>query len=153
MLTNVLDPNLSSCADLEILLGMAQSEYSTQAVNALLELGCKVYPAKNPEDALAKLQFHSFPVVILEEGYSMPIMQLMACLPMAIRRNIFYVMIGQNLETGNAMQGFVLSANYVISFNDLNKFGQIFQSSLFNNNRFYRPMQYATEKISKEQAS
>lgn len=148
MITSILDSNLSSCAGVEILLGMFPSDLSNHVLNSLLDLGCKVYPAKTPQDAINKLQFHSFPITILEENYSMQIMQLMACLPMVIRRNIFYMVIGSNLETGNMMQSFILSANFIVNYADLQSFGQIFQAALLNYNHFYRPFQNASEKIS-----
>lgn len=153
MISSILDTNLSTCSGLEILLGMFPSDVSNHVLNTLLDMGCKVYPAKSAEDAISKLQFHSFPITILEENYSLQIMQLMACLPMVIRRNMFYMVIGNNLETGNMMQSFILSANFILNYADLGSFSQIFQNAVLNYNRFYRPFQYATEKVSKSQNS
>lgn len=153
MFTSIIDPSLAGCSDLEVLVGVNDAQISQQIVDTLLELDCKVYPARDPQDAMSKLQFHSFPVVILQEGYSMEMMQILACLPMSIRRNIFYVMIGNNLETGNAMHSFVLSTNFVLNVKDVGNFGKIFKNALLNNNRFYRPFYQSMEKITKERNS
>ncbi|HON43920.1 MAG TPA: hypothetical protein PLR86_01070 [Planctomycetota bacterium] len=149
---NILDPNFTNCNDLEILLCMPPSEETSKVLNSLLNLGCKVYPTKSQEDALAKLKFHAFPVVILEETYSLKIMQHLACLPSVLRRNIFYLVIGSSLETGNTLQAFVISANFVVHNGDIASFGQIFQSAILTNNRIYRPLQTACEKWAKEPA-
>lgn len=145
MANSILDPQLASPAGLEVILGMQPSPESDALVDALLDMECKVYPAKSPEDALAKLQFHAFQVVILEENYSLEIIGFLSSLPMAVRRNMFYILIGDSLETGNMQQSYVLSANLVVSRTDIATFPQLFTNFFLDNSRFYRPLFYGLQ--------
>lgn len=150
MFSSILDPACESCSDLAVIVAMNPSPVQETLINALLEMDCRVYPAKSPEDALSKLQFHAFHAVIVEENYSLEVIRLLAMLPMAVRRNLFYVFVGDSIETGNLMQSYVLSANLVVHNRDITDFPQIFQNALLDNNRFYRPFYYALESRRRE---
>lgn len=152
MITSILHPELTGCEGLEAIVGMPSSPVCEAVVDALLDLDCKVYLASSPEDAVAKLQSHSFQIVVLQENYSLELMQLLASLPMVVRRNIFYVLLGTTTETGNYTQSFVLSANLVVNIADVASFPQLIQNALLENNRFYRPFHYALQAREKGQA-
>jgi hypothetical protein len=152
MITTILQPDLTGCAGLEVIVGMSPSAACETLVDGLLDGDCKVYLAQSPEDAQAKLQSHSFHVAVLEENYSLEIMQLLASLPMVARRNMFYVLLGSAMETGNQMQSFVVSANLVVNVADVASFPQILQSALLENSRFYRPFYYALQAREQRQA-
>ena len=145
MISGILDPNLENCAGLELIVCMQPSQLCDQMIDGLLDLECKVYPAKSPEDALSKIQFYAFPIIILEENYSLEMMKFMAFLPMVIRKNIFYTLVGQSLETGNKMQSFVLSANLVVNTQDIPNLPGILSGAILDNNRFFRPLVHALD--------
>ena len=147
MITSILDPELTSCNGLAVMVCMNNSSNQENLADQLLNLECRVYLAKSPEDALSKLQFHAFHVVIVEEDYSIDIMQFLAYLPMVVRRGIFYTLVGNSFETGNYMQGFVLSANLVANFSEMETFGQLLENSILDYNRFYRSFYYVSNAI------
>lgn len=149
MIANILDTSLENCAGLEAILCMNPSETQEHVTDQLLDLECKVYIAKSTQDAMNKLQIHPFQIVIIESNYSMEIMQFLAYLPMVVRRNMFYVLLGETLETGNYMQSYVLSANLVFNNNDIATFGEILQNSLLEYNYFYRSYQHALQSAHK----
>lgn len=150
MVTNILDPSLNSCTGLEVIVCMNPSEICNSICDQLLDLECKVYVAKSPADAMAKLQIHAFHIVVMEENYNMEIMQLLACLPMAVRRNMFYILLGTILETNNAIQSYIVSANLVINLQDVPSLGAILQNQLMEHNYFYRAFYYALQAITRQ---
>lgn len=150
MITSILDPNVTSCAELEVIVGMEPSAERDTLADNLLDLECRVYLASSPEDALNKLQIHFFHIVLVAENYSLDVMQWLACMPMSARRNIFYVLVGKAFETGNYMQSFVLSANLVVNTADMGSLPQLLQNTLLEYNYFYRPFYYISQAASKK---
>lgn len=146
MVNNILDPDCDSCSQLEAIVAMQPTPQREMVIDGLLELDCKIYPAKSPEDAISKLQFHAFHIAILQEGYSLDVTAMLATMPMEPRRNIFFVIVGDALETGNHLQSYVLSANAVINTEDLVSLPSVLQNAFLDNNRFYRPLYYALEE-------
>ncbi len=142
----ILDLQLNGCSDLEVLLCM-QPASAQNIIDPLLDLSCKVYMAESVDDAVSKLQFHSFDVVVVQEGYSTEIIKVMANTPMSVRRNIFFVLVGENVETKNLMQSFALSTNLVVNREDLHIFHKILLESTRENNFFFRPMAIALQQL------
>ncbi len=145
MINNILDPSLENCTSLEAIICMNPSEFRDVLSEQLLDMECKVYLAKSPTDAFTKLQIHLFHIVIMEVNYSMEAIQLLSWLPSAVRRNIFYVLVGDIFETDNHIQSYVLSANLVIHPSDISYSGQILQNAVIEYNYFYRSFYYALQ--------
>ena len=150
MVTGILDPHFENCSGLETILCMNPSESSEKLVECLLDMECKVYVAKSPADALAKLQLRFFYIVVLEENYSLEIMQFLAFLPMSIRREMFYVLVGESFETDNMMHSFVLSANLTVNVGEIASFPELLTEGLADNNRFFRSLYYSLENLGRD---
>lgn len=113
-------------------------------VEALEERGFKLQFAKSPEHAIHKMRFTHFHFVALHENYggvalkNNPVYQLLAEMPMATRRNIFFAILGDNFKTLNNMEAFSYSVNLVINEKDKDKFSQILKKSIADHETFYK---------------
>ncbi len=111
---------------------------------ALEEKGFKLQYAKSPEHAVHKMKFTQYHLIALHESYANlaleenPVYKTIIEWPMAIRRNIFFALVGANFKTLNNMQAFQKSANVVINDKDLDKLGDILKKSISENDIFYK---------------
>lgn len=113
-------------------------------VDALEERGFKIQFAKSPEYAIHKMRFTHFHFVTLHENYggvpleNNPVYQLLAEMPMATRRNIFFAVIGNKFKTLNNMEAFAHSVNLVINEKDRDKLPLILKKSITDHETFYK---------------
>ena len=111
---------------------------------ALEEKEFKIQYAKSPEHAVHKMKFTNFHFVALNENFgnvtleTSPCYQTLIEMPMEIRRNIFFALVGVNFKSLNNMQAFQKSANVVINEKDLGKLGDILKKSISENEIFYK---------------
>ena len=113
-------------------------------VEALEERGFKIQFAKSPEHAIHKMRFTHFHFVVLRENYggvaleNNPVYRLLAEMPMATRRNIFFTVLGDKFKTLNNMEAFSYSVNLVINEKDKDKLSQILKKSIADHETFYK---------------
>jgi CheY-like chemotaxis protein len=113
-------------------------------VEALEERGFKLQFAKSPEHAIHKMRFTHFHFVVLHENYggvsleNSPVYRLLAEMPMASRRNIFFAVVGNKFKTLNNMEAFSYSVNLVINEKDKDKFSKILKKSIADHETFYK---------------
>lgn len=145
-ITGILDITQTGCSEYKTMVCTSANLQNT-LVEKLLELDCKVYIPVSKKDAIEKLRCHTFDLIICEENYSIELIQILQNLPMSIRRNIFFVFIGQEIETFNFMQSLVLSANLLINTEDISQFENILMEGLAENKRFFRPFTISLENL------
>ena len=141
---NILSDEQRGCDGLKVMV-MAEGDLQEFLVNGLLDLNCKVYVAKSEEDAIQKLRFHSFHIVVFQENCYLQAMQTLQSFPMNIRRYIFSVFVGSLVETFSMMQAYVLSCNLVINIQDIQSFKDLLTSAIDENKTFYRAYNYTLE--------
>jgi hypothetical protein len=113
-------------------------------LEALEERGFKLQFAKSSEHAIHKMRFTHFHCVVLNENYGgvalekNPVYRLLAEMPMATRRNIFFAILGDKFKTLNNMEAFSYSVNLVINEKDKDKFSQILKKSIADHETFYK---------------
>jgi hypothetical protein len=113
-------------------------------VEALEERGFKIQFAKSPEHAIHKMRFTHFHFLVLNESYGgvalekNPVYRLLAEMPMATRRNIFFAVLGDKFKTLSNMEAFSLSVNLVINEKDRDKFPQVLKKSIADHETFYK---------------
>jgi len=111
---------------------------------ALEEKEFKIQYARSPEHAVHKMKFTHFHLVALNENFGNVALdqnifyQTLIEMPMEIRRNIFFALVGANFKSLNNMQAFQKSANVVINEKDLGKLGDILKKSISENEIFYK---------------
>jgi predicted Zn finger-like uncharacterized protein len=111
---------------------------------AIRDLGYKCVAAENTNQAISKMRFHAFDLVILSNKFDgielgqSPILQYMNHLSMSIRRKMFVVLIGDTYNTMDHMMAFAMSANLVINRRDSDKLEGILKNAISDNEKFYK---------------
>jgi predicted Zn finger-like uncharacterized protein len=134
-----------------------KSDEKREKVGVALEwLGHKCVYSDNTRDALGKLRFHTFNVVVLADGFDnqdisySPVMNYLNRLPMSSRRKIFVVLIGDRFKTMDDMMAFALSANSVVNAKDLDKLTLILKKGLAESEKFYKVLLDTLAEVGKD---
>jgi predicted Zn finger-like uncharacterized protein len=130
---------------IKLALIMPNSSMNEDHLRAGLELiGYKCIPTPNTRDAIGKLRFHHFDLIILADGFdNQPldhsvIVNYLNRLSMSVRRKIFLALVSDQFKTMDNMMAFAMSANVVINTKDLQKLHLILKKAVSENERFYK---------------
>jgi len=130
---------------IKLALIMPNSSMNDDHLRAGLELiGYKCITTPNTRDAIGKLRFHHFDLIILADGFdNQPldhsvIVNYLNRLSMSVRRKIFLALISDNFKTMDNMMAFAMSANVVINSKDIEKMHLILKKAVSENERFYK---------------
>jgi predicted Zn finger-like uncharacterized protein len=129
----------------KLALIMPNSSINEDRLRAGIEIiGYKCVFTPNTRDAIGKLRFHHFDLIILADGFdSQPldhsvIVNYLNRLSMPVRRRIFLALISENFKTMDNMMAFAMSANVVINSKDTEKLHLILKKAVSENERFYK---------------
>jgi len=120
------------------------SQNQTILRSSLMELGYNVHVAANADDALNKIKFNQYEVIVLNEEFagSTPednaVLHTIHPMPMTVRRYIFVVLLGKKFRTLDNMMAFAKSVNVVINISDLPNIKGILRRSIADNDQFYK---------------
>ncbi len=119
-------------------------EHTSKIKEAVESLGYKFIESPNVRDAMGKLRFHHFDLLILSNGFDgtdlddSPIMRYLNHLSMSVRRRMFLTLIDSEFKTMDNMMAFAKSANLVVNENDIDKLGAILKRAISEHERFYK---------------
>lgn len=120
--------------------------------SALENMEYNVTEPESDRDALKKMRFHVFDLVVLSEVFSSEnpdknnVMKYLERLPMAIRRKIFVVLASSRFRTMDNMAAFNKSVNIVVNTKNIDEIGKIIKGGVSNNAAFYRVFKNALVK-------
>jgi DNA-binding response OmpR family regulator len=120
------------------------SEHTDQIRMAIGQLGYKAISAPNIRDAIGRMRFHHFDLVILSDGFDgqsferNPVLSHLNNISMAVRRRMFVVLMGEGFKTMDDMMAFALSANLVVNTKELDKLLAILKRALSDYEKFYK---------------
>ena len=120
--------------------------------SALENMEYNVTEPESDRDALKKMRFHVFDLVVLSEVFSSEnpdknnVMKYLERLPMAIRRKIFVVLATNRFRTMDNMAAFNKSVNIVVNTKNIDEIGKIIKGGVSNNAAFYRVFKNALVK-------
>lgn len=123
---------------------LAGDDMVEKARSSIDELGYKSISAPNTRDALGKMRFHHFDMVLLADGFdgqeleNSPIMNYINHLSMSSRRRIFFVLMGEKFKTMDDMKAYAMSANMVINNKDVDKLTSLLKRGLSEHEKFYK---------------
>ncbi len=106
-------------------------------------------------DAISKMRFHVFDLVVLAEGFDSqplehsPIINSINHLSMTVRRKIFLALLGDQFQTTDNMMAFAMSANLVVNPNDVDKLQAVLKKALADNERFYKVYMDSVKELGK----
>ena len=130
--------------DVKLALVMVDVEVQEKTARSLEDLEYKCIIAPDTRDALGKLRFHHFDVVLLSDGFdgldfaSSPIINQMNHMSMSTRRRIFLALMSDKFRTMDETRAYAMSANIVINSNDMDKLTQILKKGISEYKKFYK---------------
>jgi CheY-like chemotaxis protein len=99
---------------------------------------------RNSRDALKKMRYHGYDVIIVNEIFDTQdpdingILIYLERLSMEERRNIFVTLLSSRFRTMDQMAAFQKSVNNVVNLNNIQDFDKILRRSLADHDLFYR---------------
>lgn len=111
---------------------------------ALTELNFHGSLASSVKEALSKLRYNHYDLVMLDEDFcgetaeNNTILRYLQPMPMSTRRNIFLTLISKKHRTLDNLVGFAKSVNAIINVNDVPKVKMIMERALAEHRRFYK---------------
>lgn len=128
---------------LSLIMG-SNSEQSQKIKTVVEELGYKGVVTPNTRDALGKMRFYHFDVVILGEGFdgqsleNSSIMSHLNRLGMPVRRRIFLALLSEKFKSTDNMMSFAMSANAVFGTKDMDRLGLMLKKAVSENEKLYK---------------
>jgi len=122
---------------------------------ALKGLGYQVTEASSARDALKKMRFHVYDLVVLNENFDTQnpdandILSYLQTLGMSVRRQMFVALVSERFRTMDNMGAFNKSVNIIISPKNLDDAGTILKRGISDNEAFYRIFKEAMTKTGK----
>ena len=107
-------------------------------------LGFQCVTVENSREAIGKLRFHHFDLILLADGFDgksaaeSPIMAHLNRQSMTVRRKMFLALAGETFKTTDNMMAYALSANLVVNERDLDKLSGVLKTSMAENEKFYK---------------
>jgi DNA-directed RNA polymerase subunit RPC12/RpoP len=136
-----------------VMIGGKAAPASVKA--AVEELGYTYVETSNTRDAIGKMRFHHFDVIVLFEQFdgqgldNSPILNYLNHIPMSVRRRMFVALVSDQFKTMDNMMAFAMSANTVISEKDLDKLAVILKKAVTENEKFYKVLMDALVETGK----
>ena len=105
----------------QALVCMPNTDARTRVMDGLAKAGLGAESPESPSKALAKFQYHIYPLVLVDKVFdaNMEMMRYMNDLDMSLRRRICLVRLGEESSTGDAMAALHGSCNFYINTRDL----------------------------------
>ena len=119
-------------------------EVSEKIEAELEQIGYHCVLAPNTRDAVGKMRFHLFDLVILSDGFdgqdlkSSPIINYLNHVSISDRRKVFLVLMGDGFKTMDNLMAFASSANAVINSKDMDKLSVILKKAVADHEKFYK---------------
>jgi predicted Zn finger-like uncharacterized protein len=111
---------------------------------ALADLNFHGSLASSVKEALSKLRYNQYDLVIVDEEFcgetaeNNTILRYLQPMPMATRRSIFLALISRKHRTLDNLVSFAMSVNAIINVNDVPKVKMIMERALAEHRRFYK---------------
>ena len=124
-------------------------------IAALQQLEYHITDAADTADALKKMRYHVYDVVFVDESFdtdnpdSNEVLAYLERLNMAVRRNIFVVLISQRYRTTDNMMAFNKSVNMVINVKNIGDVRKVLGKGITDNDFFYNVFKETLRKIGK----
>ncbi len=110
----------------------------------LQDLGFKCHNAETSDRAIERMKYTPYDLIVFAENFAGSsletngVIQYLAPLPMAQRRNSYVVGVGDSFRTLDAMQAYAQSIHLVVNPADVSNFGAILKKGLADFEALYR---------------
>ena len=119
-------------------------ESSGKIRSEIEQLGYHCVSAPNTRDAVGKMRFHLFDLIIVSDGFdgqdldNSPILNYLNHISIADRRKIFVALMGERFKSMDNLMAFAMSANAVINPKDTGKCSAMLKGAVSDHERFYK---------------
>jgi predicted Zn finger-like uncharacterized protein len=123
------------------LILVSEGPFLQAVVSAARQLGYGVETAADPAEAVKKMAYHVYPLVVLEDRFDPgqeTILAHMNTLDMSVRRKICLVLAGQTFKSGDPMAALHASVNLVAGPDSLSHMPGVLSAALMEHGNFYR---------------
>jgi hypothetical protein len=130
--------------DVKLALVMADENLNRIIKPAIEEINYKFISAPTIREALLKLRYHNFNLIILAEGFDGqeiaggPIMNYLNHMSMSGRRRIFLTLVSNRYKTMDEMMAYSLSANMVVNIREIGSLAILLKRGLQEYEQFYK---------------
>ena len=122
----------------------ADAKSVKEITSVLEELTYKTVMPSSIREAMGKLLFHHFDLIMLSDGFDglsleeSPVINYLNSLSMSVRRRIFLALLSKKFKTMDLLKAFGLSANLVINTDDLVNLSLVLKKGISDNEKFYK---------------
>ena len=122
---------------------------------AVKALEYMITEAASAKDALKKMRFHTYDVVVFNEHFDTDnpdqndVLQYLEGLSMGIRRDMFVALVSGRFRSMDNMAAFNKSVNLVINTKNIDDVGTILKRGVSENAAFYRIFKESLQKLGK----
>jgi CheY-like chemotaxis protein len=112
--------------------------------DALEDLNYYTSVASSVKEALSKLRYNQYDLVMLDEEFcgesadNNTILRYLQPMPMSTRRNIFLMLISSQIRTLDNLLAFAKSVNAVVNVSDVQKVKLVLERAMADHRRFYK---------------
>jgi predicted Zn finger-like uncharacterized protein len=131
--------------DVKLALALVGDDMGKYVKTAVEGLGYKCLGSPDTREALGKLRFHHFDIIILADGFDgqeleggNPIINYINHMSMTSRRRIFLALISDKFKTLDDMMAYAMSANMVVNPKEADKLSTILKRGLSEHAKFYK---------------
>jgi CheY-like chemotaxis protein len=136
---------------------ICESDPSIQAKisKAMKSMGYMITEATSAKDALKKMRFHPYDVVVLDERFDTTVpdendvLRYLESLSMGTRRDMFLTLVTERFRSMDNMAAFNKSVNLVINTKNIDDVGTIIKRGVSENAAFYRVFKESMQKLGK----
>jgi CheY-like chemotaxis protein len=120
------------------------AESSEKTISEIEQMGYQCVSATSTRDAVGKMRFHLFDLVILSDGFDgqdldkSPILNYLNNISMMDRRKIFVALMGEGFKSMDNLMAYSMSANAVINPKDMDKLSAMLKGAVSDHDRFYK---------------
>ena len=116
----------------------------TKVITALGAMEYHITEAESGRDALKKMRYHVYDMILVNDEFETSdpdangVLIYLERLNIAVRRNVFVVMLTNRFRTLDNMMAFSKSVNMVLNLSNIDEIQKILQRGLTDNDFFYR---------------
>lgn len=120
--------------------------------NILGQTGCKIDLLDSSDNAIEKIRFTPYDIIFIHENFDPEnkVLEYLQNMSMSLRRNIYLVLLSDNLETESGLKAFLRSVNMIVNKDDIKDILEILQRYTAENERFYMVYKESLAKIGKK---
>jgi CheY-like chemotaxis protein len=121
----------------------------------LRQLKCTISVAPTAQDAIERLRFTAYALVVLRDGFGSdagggsPVLDQIAEMGSAVRRNLLVVLVSPTVRSHDAPTAFAKSVNLVIHPNDLTHLSEALERSRAEEERTYHVLRESLRAMGK----